>query len=344
MPVPALALLLLLLPAPAGVSRSLVAPIGYTGTIPCADCPGIRLTVNLLTDGTFLLRQEYLERPGVFVDVGRWAIEEGKLTLLGSGEKPDLFRVVSPETIRKLDAEGREIKTGQNWDLKRESPFRLIQDPAPLSGMFLYSADAAAISLCRTDQSRPVATEADYLALEKEYTEKRSAPGTPLLVSFTGHLAERPKAEGSGTSVVLVVDRFEKASPGDTCPPLKEFATSASGRLPDGVNWILVSLKGQKVPAAEGRRRPPALQFEAGSHRLTGTTGCNHLTARYAFKGDVVTISNVVTTKKACKEGGEWEEPFVRVLADVTGWSVSGDRLTLYARKETVAEFVQKDE
>jgi uncharacterized lipoprotein NlpE involved in copper resistance len=34
----------------------------YEGTTPCADCPGIRTTVQLRMDGTFTLTQVYLER------------------------------------------------------------------------------------------------------------------------------------------------------------------------------------------------------------------------------------------------------------------------------------------
>jgi copper homeostasis protein (lipoprotein) len=302
------------------------------------------MTLNLLTDGAFLLRMEYLERKTVLVDVGRWAIEGGKLTLLGSGERPEYFRVLSPETIRKLDGEGREIKTGLNHDLRREAAFRLIQDPAALSGMFVYMADAATITLCRTGQTLTVGMEADYLSLEKEYAAKRSAPGAPLLAAFTGHLEERKKTEGAGTRLVLVVDRFEKVQPGESCPPLKEFGTRSPSRIPAGENWNLVTLKGRPVPAGSGKVEAPSLRFDAGSHRLAGYTGCNRLHGRFVLKGDSMTISNLVTTRKACKDGGELETVLLTALGDVTGWSISGDRLTLYARKEIVAEFVEKEE
>jgi uncharacterized lipoprotein NlpE involved in copper resistance len=34
----------------------------YEGTLPCADCPGVRTRVQLRMDGTFTLTQEYLQR------------------------------------------------------------------------------------------------------------------------------------------------------------------------------------------------------------------------------------------------------------------------------------------
>ncbi len=343
MPGLALAVILSLLPAPPAISNALASPIAYSGTIPCADCPGIRMTLNLLTDGTFLLRQEYLERKSVFVEVGRWAIEWGKLTLLGSGERPDYFRVLNPQTIRKLDGEGREIKTQQNYDLKRETVFSLIRDPARLSGTVISMAGAASITLCPTGQTLPVVGEGDFPSLEKEYGAKRPAPNAPLLVTVGGHFVERPGGEGGGTQRVFVVDQFEKALPGEACPPLKEFQTRRSMRTPEGDTWTLVSLRGRTVSAGP-QGMAPYLRFDVGSHRLTGHTGCNRLSGRYEMKGDSVTLSHFVVTRRACKDGGDVETRLLTLLPDVTGWSLSGDRLTLYARKEIVAEFVMKDE
>jgi len=34
----------------------------YEGTLPCADCPGIRTTVQLRMDGTFTMTQLYVDR------------------------------------------------------------------------------------------------------------------------------------------------------------------------------------------------------------------------------------------------------------------------------------------
>jgi copper homeostasis protein (lipoprotein) len=339
----ALSLLLALAEGPPARPQTLAAARSYSGTIPCADCPGIRVSLNLLTDGSFLSRYEYLERKKVSVEIGEWNIERGRLVLLGDKDSTELYRVVDPETVRKLNAEGQEIETKLNYDLKRDPEFRLIGDSLRLSGMLAYLADAASITLCRTGQRLPVATGGDYPTLEREVTSRRPAPGTPLLAAFTGHLVERPKADGGGKQIAVVVDRFEKVLPGESCPPRPRLQREPVGGTPTGKTWTLVSLKGRPVAAGTGRK-PLTLRFEVGSHRVSGSTGCNRLMGRYAFERDGLTLSALATSRKECKEGGETEGRFLKVLGDVTGWSISGDRLTLYARKEAVAEFVEKDE
>ena len=34
----------------------------YEGTLPCADCPGIKTTITLKDDNTYTISEEYLER------------------------------------------------------------------------------------------------------------------------------------------------------------------------------------------------------------------------------------------------------------------------------------------
>lgn len=339
----AFSLLLVLASDPPARPPAVAAPESYSGTIPCADCPGIKVTLNLLTDGSFLTRYEYLERKNVFVDIGEWTIDGGKLVLLGGGDSTELYRVVDPDTVRKLNADWQEIETKLNYDLKRDPEFRLIKDPLRLSGMFVTMADAASITLCRTGLKLPVATEGDYLALEREFTAKRQAPGAPLFAVLIGHLVERPKAEGGGTQIAVVVDRFEKVSPGDSCPTRPQLQRKPVAGTPAGKTWTLVSLKGRPVEAGTGRKSL-SIRLEAGSHKVSGSTGCNRLSGRYEVSKDSLTLSSLSTSRMACKDGADRERAYLDVLRDVTGWSISRERLTLYSRKEAVAEFVEKDE
>lgn len=105
-------------------------PATYAGVVPCADCPGIRWTLNLYPDGVFRQRLEYLERsenghPARFDDSGRWALsaDGGVLELRGSGGGTDLFAVRGDDTLRKLDADGHAIPTTLNYDLRRAGAF-----------------------------------------------------------------------------------------------------------------------------------------------------------------------------------------------------------------------------
>ena len=318
------------------------SPRTFSGVIPCADCEGIRMSLDLFPDRAFILRQEYLGKNRAAVDLGRWSVApDGKLTLLGGSDVPWLFRAVGDESLRKLDARGEEIASALNYDLKREPAFRLIGDPVRLSGLYIDLADAGRMTLCLTGQDLPVAPSEANAALEKEYVLKRKSPGAPLLVNVTGHLAEVPKADGSGTTLSLVVEEFEKALPGEPCPTLIPGLSTV--KTPAGRTWTLVTLHGQPVTGGVGRKSFQ-LRLETGGHRLSGFTGCNRLNGRYALQGDGLTLTELSTSRMSCPGGAEKESAYLQMLGDVTGWKLSGDRLLLYGRKEVLAEFVEKEE
>jgi copper homeostasis protein (lipoprotein) len=139
--------------------------------------------------------------------------------------------------------------------------------------MFTYMADAATITLCDDGRRLPVAMEADYRALEAAYLQARAQPGQALLVSLEGLITTRPSQEESQPPrPTLVVQRFTNIWPRESCgQPL------ADGPL-RGTYWKLVRLTDRPVQAAEGRQEPHLI-FSTEEKRLSGSGGCNRVTA-----------------------------------------------------------------
>jgi copper homeostasis protein (lipoprotein) len=107
-------------------------PATFAGTVPCADCPGIRYQLNLLPDRTFFSRMTYEERKTSLEDHGSWQLaEDGKRLLLrGEHNSNGQFAVRDVDTLRMLDGEGHEIESKLNYDLKRASTFEPIETEA----------------------------------------------------------------------------------------------------------------------------------------------------------------------------------------------------------------------
>lgn len=137
-------------PAP-GRGR-IVAPVTYAGVIPCADCPGIRLTLTLFPDSTFRLRRVYEERAVVGHDAGRWSVEgQGtRLVLRVGSDSPERFQIVGADSLRPLDALGRPLPPPLNAVLVRASRVDPVRDTTghapPPSGATGRGADAGARS------------------------------------------------------------------------------------------------------------------------------------------------------------------------------------------------------
>lgn len=93
----------------------------FQGTIPCADCPGIDLTVSLYADSTFALEQVYQDRDpsSTWRDAGSWVDEGGVLVLQGGGENPMRFTRFGDDSLTMLDSGGEPIESGLNYTLRR---------------------------------------------------------------------------------------------------------------------------------------------------------------------------------------------------------------------------------
>ena len=103
-------------------------PASFVGTLPCADCPGVHYQVNLLADHSFVSRMSYEERKGNFEERGTWQLaNEGKVLILQGSKAREQFALLDLDTLRRLNANGKEVETKLNYDLKRALKFTPIE-------------------------------------------------------------------------------------------------------------------------------------------------------------------------------------------------------------------------
>lgn len=306
-------------------------PAQWSGVLPCADCQGIRQTLDLHPDGAFHWRSEYLGKPPLDIpdDGGRWLFGSDGRTLLlfGGREAPVRFVLRDDGALRLLDLEGRPIRSTLNYELRRvPGEFKAFEPRLRLRGAYTYFADAAMLLDCATGQRLPVAMEGASLDLERAYTGARPAPaGAPRIVLLEGRIAQRAPMEGPGTRPTLVVDRFLRlGAAGEACPP-------PPANLPlEGTRWRLTQLQGGPVEKPGGRTREAFLQFDATAMRVTGSGGCNALAGGYALDGERLRFSQVAGTMMACGAAAmSQEQAFNGALGETTRWLVAGRLLEL---------------
>ncbi len=97
----------------------------FSGTLPCADCPGIDTKLTFNADGTYKLHEVHQGKPGNgFNRDGTWTVEEnGKRIRLDPNSKREqdrLYAVTSKDQIEGLDLEGKAIESKLSYTLKRE--------------------------------------------------------------------------------------------------------------------------------------------------------------------------------------------------------------------------------
>lgn len=320
-------------------------PASWQGDIPGAG-GAIRWHVDLAPDGTYQLRQTFLNRPqpNAFDDIGRWRLEPGtgRLVLRGGREAPIFLQPLDGgAALRKLNLDGAPISSAQNDRLKRLPQAAPIDPRLQLTGMFTYMADAASIRLCATGQRLPVAMEGDFLALQRAYLQARPAdkPGQPLLVGLQGLITQRPSMEeGQPPRRTLVVEKFGTITPAQGCPkPARAQKRSGRGQARRqlvaplrGTTWRLLALAGETVVLQQPPGRAIELQLSAENLRLAGSGGCNRLMGGFSLEGETIRFSQLASTRMACSpEVMDLERRYTEALALVRRWSIDKRSLLL---------------
>lgn len=109
---------------PGGGSSALNTPARYQGKLPCADCAGIKVVLNVFPDHSYLLERTYLGTPDKSTrsfSAGQWtlAADSDRLTLTPVSGNAQLWQVAGNGTLEALMANGQPPTSGLNYTIKR---------------------------------------------------------------------------------------------------------------------------------------------------------------------------------------------------------------------------------
>lgn len=102
--------------------------------------------------------------------------------------------------------------------------------------------------------------------------------------------------------------------------------------------WVLESIKNRRLPKVE---ITPFISFDKSKMSAGGNTGCNVFGGNYSVTRDRVAITNVISTMRACIEGGEMnvEREFKNALENANRFEIAGGKLNLYRNKVLLLTF-----
>jgi uncharacterized lipoprotein YbaY/uncharacterized lipoprotein NlpE involved in copper resistance/heat shock protein HslJ len=307
-------------PVPA---HGLELPASFAADLPCADCEAIRHHLDLWPDQAFHLRREWIggAEPQVRDDMGRWSADPARdaLVLWSGGEAILEFAITNVGTLRLLDQEGRPIESDLPYELAALGGLQPTPVAGAFIGEFVYFADTAVFTECRTGLSFPVAMEGDYLALERAYLEVRSEPMAPVIATVLGEVDLRVGMEG-GMRQTLAVSRFDGVWPGLTCERAQADASFTN------TYWRIDALDGTALGPVDGRREPHvSFRSADDGDTFSATVGCNQINGGFTLAGDGgLAIGPGPMTLMACPLPLEANE---RQLVDVLG-RVAAMRIT----------------
>ena len=303
-------------------AHGLALPASFTGVLPCADCPGIRHQLDLWPEGGFALRQEYIDRDTVIESLGRWHVDPERRALVLSGEDAPQWQILGNGALRLLDIEGQPIESDLPYGLE-PGPLDPFDVTLPMTGLFVYFADAALFTECLTGQRFPVLMEGEYIALERAYLEERAAPMAPLLSRIDGRISLAEAMEGPPRRSVFV-DRLHHVTPDGGCPTERAPADLLN------TYWVPEDLDGHPFPAGDTGREPYLLLLPGEERRFAATVGCNTLIGSFTHGDGTLDFGPAASTLMACPPGlDELETALGAVLAATAVYISDGHVLRL---------------
>ncbi|MBN45547.1 MULTISPECIES: META domain-containing protein [unclassified Methylophaga] len=299
-------------------------PVSYSGTLPCADCPGIDYHLNLFADQSYYLQLHYQDSGdnATFYQLGQWQQQTGQLRLLSDDPQQTAFQIEKDGSIRLLDQEDTLINSSLNYRLQRETQFRAVYPAMQFHGMYSYMADSGIFTECLTGQRWFVAQEADNATLESLYLEYAEEVNQPLLVEVTGYLEPRANSDTGEIQPNLIVTSADDIWPGETCGEL--------GYNENLLNtyWKLTRLNDEPVEVYE-QQREPSIILASEENRLSGSDGCNRIMGSFQLREDKLKFNRIASTMMACSEGMETAQAVHFMLEKVRYWQIEGQHLEL---------------
>lgn len=320
----------------------------YQGIIPCADCPGIALTVSLQDDGQFKTSSMYIgESSRKFIEKGLWEVKDDTLLVLnGDSETPRLFDINS-SSLTMLQADGKAV-TGQL-----------------ATHFILHKADSTKIDKNIWQDERDKGIDFHATGNEPFWAVSIDFEGSMLFQTMEGDTVEVPvpemkadeqskarvfKAKAESDSIVVslfpvgcvdsmsgwVFDYFVRAKIGD-----KQYEGCGDFINPDyNINeiWALYSLNGNKIEKENIKFTLPYLQFSVAKQKVYGNTGCNLLSGSFSIQDSSISFSKMATTKRACMDEN-LEQPFLKALNAVNNFELANGELIFLNQSDTLMVF-----
>lgn len=320
----------------------------WTGTIPCADCPGIDYTLELNPDSTFRERMVYQGRSAIpFVQSGTWGVRDRRVRLNKQGTGNNQF-AIDGEALVMLDGEGNSIESTQAeaYHLRRQNPDEPEDNPRLWREKYERGIDFAAVG---NEPFWSLEIDLEKMIEFRALDEENGSVLTPVPVG------EAPATgEGIVYKVQTVSGDLEVQLIKETCINTmsgREFPYTVTvlkddmeykgcgmylrdSRL-DGT-WNLDELQGNAINPKDFDRNKPALVISLAEGRVSGSAGCNRITGTLEPIGDRINFGPIAATKMACSNMG-LENRFLKLLSDgELRYKVSEERLELMLGGEVV--------
>ncbi len=319
-------------------SNPLILPSSFSGRIPCPDCDGIDIVLNLKKGGLYQLRKTSIRGKtwDSVAEIGRWKYDRTNNLIVLGNRRGSLktLQLVDRTTLRLQDVEGKKIPGDQNYELHKNPAMDPFPDAVRMRGMYSAHAGKGFFTECTSGIRFPVARGKDYRHLEKAYDTTPHGQDESFLVLLEGSLINKPTPDEETGAEALVVTRFLNIFPEQDCRGdhrrLSLFNTT----------WKLIEVDNKPITLTKGQDEPYVI-FDIKGNRMHGFSGCNRFFGTYLIKGEIFVFNKMAATRMACMKGLSLEDAFLDAMRKTEAYRLQDGILELRDRNEHILARLQ---
>jgi heat shock protein HslJ/uncharacterized lipoprotein NlpE involved in copper resistance len=339
---------------PAGMSNERVAQLAigaWSGTIPCADCPGIAYSLELNADSTYRERMVYQGRSATpFVQSGTWGVSNGRVLLNKKGSRHNQF-AIEGEALVMLDGEGNPIDSQQAeaYRLQRKKTDEAEDNPRLWREKYERGIDFAAVG---NEPFWSLEIDLEKMIEFRALDEEKGSVLTPVPLGekpTTGEgIVYKVQTVTGDMEVQLLKQACEDNMSGRAFPYTVTVTKDGTAYKGCGMylrdsrlngTWNLQQLQGKALDPKQQPGAQPTLTISLADNRVSGNAGCNRISGNMEPIGDRINFGPVAATKMACPNM-ELENQFLRVLSEKElRYRVSDEQLELFLNAKPVMIF-----
>lgn len=325
----------------------------YVGTLPCADCPGIRQELTINSDKTYTLSVKYLDRDEVPVRhlKGKFTIKDSIITLLQPSDGGKYYYKIEKGVVRYLGADKKPFtgKLAKMYILKRGAALdttsttkKSITWDKKYFGV-LPCADCAGINyelFLKNDENYQLVTH--YLAKDSKYDTVSGSivwNDDKTIATLKGVPAGKKSQQFKIDKVhayYLNIDGKEV-----TGKLADKYILEREGNLKvEDKKWNLITLNGDTI--ADTNTNNFFIQFHSKDNQVEVKANCNLISLNYRLlANNQLQFKQGLSTLMACKNSKDKE--MMAVMYKVVTFSLDKNKMLFNNMKGDVIAVFERE-
>lgn len=291
----------------------------YNGVIPCADCPGIEMSIRLDPGGTYQKKVFYINRDSaVRTFEGKYSLTEDSLLTLHGSSDIEYYRL-SSSGLQMLDTSGSEIRTSLTTAyLLKPVPSETLRLPGEMNFQAggnepfwnLSIKPGSSIQINRMGEEELILPYSESVSSEigKIFTYSYSDQKTATTIQ----LVERPCTD-TMSGFLYAYTSSVAIRTADDREVLSGCARETGIDQLSG-SWKVLRLNELNPRTSYPDSLSPEITLNTASGEINGFSGCNNFMGSFTEKNGSVEFSEFGATLRICQDM-EFENAFLSVLS-----------------------------